>query len=158
MSTPARPRHARKEIRAFADELDKGGWAYEGVDSSGHTLWSHPKAATRYKLPETPRYFDVQRGRRDVARLIGQKPATGKRSGKPKRDRERQDFALGQAQRDATRRRQTTPPQQTITKQRPVPTGPAVRVPRRRLPWEDQPDDYDRGIDQLMRQAPGGRR
>jgi hypothetical protein len=40
----------------------------------------------------------------------------------------------------------------------PEPTPP--RIPRgpKKLPWEDQPDDYDRGIAQMMRQVPGGRK
>jgi hypothetical protein len=50
---------------------------------------------------------------------------------------------------------------------RPLPLGSAIVVKRaepertrqrpKRLPWEDQPDDYDLGIDRLMREAPGGR-
>lgn len=159
--TGARPRHARKEIRAFADELDRGGWVFEGVDASGHTIWSHPRATGRYKLPETPRHFDVQRGRRDVARLLGERVA-GKRNGKPKRPAgPGRDFALEQAQRlAASRERERARDEQADTRQRPVPTGPAVAVRRtpRRLPWEGQPDDYDRGIDRMMREAPGGHR
>ena len=155
--TGARPRHSRKEIRAFADELDRGGWVYETVDSSGHTVWSHPRATGRYKLPETPRHFDVQRARRDVARLLGIK-VPGKRNGKPKRPGgPGRDFALEQAQRDARHRQRDRDTHPTAT--RPVPQGPAVAVPRvvHRLPWEDQPDNYDRGIDRLMREAPGSR-
>lgn len=36
-------------------------------------------------------------------------------------------------------------------------TAPPVRRVTRRLPWEDQPDNYDRGLDRLMRTPPGGR-
>lgn len=98
-----RPRHSRKEIRAFAAELERGGWAFESVDHSGHTIWSHPRSAARYKLPETPRHFDVQRARRDVARLLGQR-VQGKRNGKPKPPVQRRDFALEQATRTAEQR------------------------------------------------------
>lgn len=154
--TGDRPRHSRKEIRAFADELDKGGWRFEDVDADGHTIWSHPKASARYKLPETPRHFNLQRARREIARLLGQK-VPGKRNGKPRQPgAPGRDFALEQAQREARARPpRREPPTATP---RPVPTGPAVAVPRPgRLPWEDQDDHYDRGIDRLMREAPGGR-
>lgn len=155
--TGNRPRHARKEIRAFADELDRGGWAFETVDSSGHTIWWHPRATGRYKLPETPRHFDVQRARREVARLLGGK-VVGKRNGKPKRPAgPARDFALEQAQARAARERQRERDAQP-TATRPVPLEPAVAVPRRtpkRLPWEDQPDSYDRGIARLMSEPPG---
>jgi hypothetical protein len=156
VSTPARPRHARKEIRAFADELDRGGWTFETVDASGHTIWSHPRANGRYKLPETPRHFDVQRARRDVARLIGQK-VPGKRNGKPKPQKgERRDFALERAVKEGQERQRGRAEQTRRADERPVPTGPAVSVRRtpRRLPWEDQPYGYDRGIDRLMRETP----
>lgn len=143
MSTPARPRHSRKEIRNFADELDRGGWTFEDVDASGHTIWSHPRATARFKLPETPKHFDVQRARRDVARLIGEK-VPGKRNGKSKPKRQRQDFVLGKV---AKKQSADT---------RPVPTGPAISIRRtpKRLPWENQPDNYDPAIDRLMREAP----
>jgi hypothetical protein len=198
VSTPARPRHARKEIRNFADELDRGGWIFETVDSSGHTIWSHPRATGRYKLPETPRHFDVQRARRDVARLLGQKVA-GKRNGKGKPKRERQEFVLTQAKKTAPNRAPAMrypvrcrhcshvhdaakvtvvqryadcsvwrcPGCGVLIDDRPhawggservkPPAAPARRV-MRRLPWEDQPDNYDRGLDRLMREVPGGRR
>lgn len=82
MSAPKpRPRHARKEIRAFADWLVSKGWVYETVDSSGHTIWSHPKSPRTYGLPETPRHFDIQRARRDVLRMMGE-PIHGKRQKK----------------------------------------------------------------------------
>lgn len=104
MSTAGRPRHARAEIRAFADELDRGGWTYERDDSSGHSIWSHPAATGRYKLPETPRHFSVQRARRDVARLLGER-VLGKRNGKPKATKApRRDFALQAAQKAAADR------------------------------------------------------
>lgn len=159
--TTDRPRHARKEIRNFADELRRGGWVFETVDSSGHTIWTHPRATSRYKLPETPRHFDVQRARRDVARLLGQK-VPGKRNGKPKAPKsERRDFALQQAVKQGQERERERADQQSRrADERPVPKGPAVSVRRtqRRLPWEGQPDDYDRGIAQLMREVPGGRK
>jgi hypothetical protein len=100
VASPARPRHSRKEIRDFADWLDKGGWVFETVDNDGHTIWSHPRASGHYKLPETPHHFNVQRARQDVARLLGEK-VRGKRhkNGKPKR--QRQDFALAQAKKKA---------------------------------------------------------
>lgn len=104
MSTAGRPRHSRKEIRDFADELDRGGWIYETVDASGHTIWSHPNATGRYKLPETPRHFSVRRARYDVARLLGQS-VPGKRNGKPRQAKsEPRDFALQAAQKAAADR------------------------------------------------------
>lgn len=145
MSGQERPRHSRAEIRAFADELDQGGWIYEGQDASGHTIWSHPRATGQFKLPETPRHFGVQRARRDVARLLGQR-VPGKRNGKPKTSKpERRDFVLESASRQA--------------RQRVVSTAPPTRTARRRLPWEgaDQPDHYDHGLDQMMREVPGSR-
>lgn len=198
MTSPARPRHSRKEIRDFADWLDKGGWLFESVDNDGHTIWSHPRATGHYKLPETPRHFDVQRARQDVARLLGEK-IRGKRhkNGKPKR--QRQDFTLGQAKKAAPTRAPAMaypircrhcahvhdaakvavvqryadcsvwrcPGCNVLIDDRPhawggservAPTKPApVRRTSKRLPWEDQPDDYDRGLDRLMRTAPGGR-
>lgn len=105
MSGPAgQPRHARAEIRAFAKWLRDRGWIYETNDSSGHTIWSHPRATGRYKLPETPKSFNVRRARRDVARLLGEQVA-GKRSGKPKADKApRRDFTLQAAQKAAADR------------------------------------------------------
>lgn len=76
--TGSRPRHSRKEIRAFADWLAKEGWTYTSTDSKGHTIWTHPKASGPYKLPETPKRFSVQGARRDVFRLLGRK-VEGKR-------------------------------------------------------------------------------
>ncbi len=78
MSTAQRPRHARKEIRDFADWLAEQGWVFETTDASGHTIWSHPATGARYKLPETPTHFNVRRARRDVLKLMGQR-AAGKR-------------------------------------------------------------------------------
>lgn len=197
MSTPARPRHSRKEIRHFADELVRGGWVFERLDASGHSIWSHSRSAATYKLPETPRHFDVQRARRDVAKLLGQRPA-GKRSGKAKPRRERQDFVLAQAKKTAPTRAPMSHPVRcrwcdhihdagkvrvlgrhldcstwrcpgcgAMIDDRPPPMGSALKVqaqppapPRRgprRLPWEgDNQDHYDRGIDRLMREVPGG--
>jgi hypothetical protein len=156
------PRFSRAEIRSFAAELDHGGWTYEGTDTNGHTIWRHPKAGAQYKLPETPRHFELQRARRDVARLLGQKPA-GKRKGKPKPRKPPRDFALQQAVKQSQQRTQ-----QTQQPKRPTQTGSAVSVPtvappRRspsRLPWEgaDVDDHYNRGIAQMMRQTPGGRK
>jgi hypothetical protein len=142
MTTPAQPRHARAEIRAFAKWLRDQGWTYQYTDSLGHTIWAHPKASGMYKLPETPAHFGVQRARRDVMRLMGQKPA-GKRKGKSSAAAPRRDFALEQAQREA--------------KARPAPRVAAAAPPpprrvSRRLPWEGQPDGYDRG---LARRATG---
>lgn len=132
MTTPAQPRHARAEIRSFAKELRAGGWTYERNDSKGHTLWSHPKASGLFKLAETPSRFRVQLARRDVLALLGEKPA-GKRRPKPR-------------------------PKPTA---RPAPVAAAKPAPARRvtrrLPWEDQPDDYDRGLARLMSTPPGGR-
>ena len=144
MSTPARPRHARKEIRNFADELDRAGWIFETIDASGHTIWSHPRATGRYKLPETPRHFDVQRARRDVARLLGQKVA-GKRNGKAKPKRARQDFVLTQA-------RKTAPV--ASAKRSPTARGYGVR----RVAFDETATSSFRFFDQLMREVPGGRR
>ncbi len=67
------PRHSRKEIRDFAAWLRKQGWVYESTDAKGHTIWSHPKSSTMYKLSETPRTFNVQRARHEVLRMMGQK-------------------------------------------------------------------------------------
>ena len=78
------PRFARAEIRSFAAELDRGGWIYDGVDTKGHTIWSHPQASGPYKLPSTPSHFSVRRARRDVLRLLGRKPE-GKRKGGPRK-------------------------------------------------------------------------
>lgn len=153
--TGDRPRHSRKEIRSFADELDRGGWVFERVDSSGHTIWSHPKATGLYKLPETPRHWDTQRARRDVARLLGQRPSTGKRSGKAKPARQRQDFVLAQARRSTSVADRPGP---ALSGCEPIVHTPAPRRVVRRLPWEDQPDNYNHDLDQLMREPPGGRR
>ncbi|NYD39947.1 hypothetical protein [Nocardioides panaciterrulae] len=160
MSGAGQPRHARAEIRAFAKWLRTNGWVYESVDSSGHTIWSHPKASGQYKLPETPTHFSVQAARRDVARLLGQR-VPGKRKGKGKPKPERRDFALQQAQRQAAvRERERASSEESRASERPVPSGPAasVRRPARRLPWEDGDEDYDRGIERLMREIPGGRK
>lgn len=151
MTTPAQPRHARAEIRAFAKELRADGWAYERNDAKGHTLWSHPKASGLYKLAETPSHFSVQRARRDVMRLLGQKPA-GKRKGKTSGPTPRRDFALEQAQRGARSR-----PTPAVASPAPAPTAAPARRVARRLPWEDQPDGYDRGLARLMSTPPGGR-
>lgn len=70
---PERPRHARKEIRDFADWMESRGWRFESVDSSGHTIWSHPKVSGTYKLPETPHSFHVRRQRAQVLRAEGVK-------------------------------------------------------------------------------------
>ncbi len=165
MTSPAQPRHARAEIRAFAKELRAGGWTYERNDSSGHTLWSHPKASGLYKLAETPSHFSVQGARRDLMRLLGQKP-TGRRKGKSSTaSAPRRDFALEQLRREADERarveqrakveseRRAESQRQAVAAQ---PTPPRPRVTRR-LPWEGQPDNYDLGLDRLMREVPGGR-
>lgn len=197
----ARPRHSRKEIRDFADELDRGGWAFESVDADGHTIWSHPKASGQFKLPETPRHFNVQRARQDVARLLGQKPH-GKRHKKAKPKRQRQDFVLVQAKAAAPRAAAPVPAVarypvrcrhcghvhdaakvqvvqrysdcsvwhcpgcHVLIDDRPERLGGSPRVRAetltpvrrgpKRLPWEgaQADDDYDRGLDRLMREAP----
>lgn len=151
MSTPAQPRHARAEIRNFAKWMKDQGWVYQRTDNLGHTIWAHPKATGHYKLPETPSHFSVKRARGDVERLLGIKHQ-GKRRGKSKPSAPRRDFALEQAQRAAKDR--PTPSRALPVAAAPAP--PARRVTRR-LPWEDQPDGYDRGLDRLMREVPGGR-
>lgn len=149
------PRFSRAEIRHFAEWLDSEGWTYEGVDANGHTIWSHPQAMARYKLSGTPRHFSVKLARADVYRLLGRK-VDGKRKKKVKPKRQRQDFALQSVRRQTQAR--TAAPSKDGT---PAPV-PAILLPRqhvpKRLPWEDQPDDYDRGIAQMMRQVPGGRK
>ncbi len=107
MSSPAQPRHARAEIRAFAKWLRSEGWVYESQDSSGHTLWSHPKAHGQFKLPETPSHFSVRRARREALALLGQRQE-GKRNGKPRppSTAPRRDFALQQISREAQERGQ----------------------------------------------------
>lgn len=141
-NSATQPRHARAEIRSFAKELKDGGWVYESVDSSGHTIWSHAKASETYTLPSTPSHFDVQRARREVARLIGTTmPGKRKKTRKPKR--QRQDFVLARAKQSA-----------------PAPAlPPAPRRPKL-LPWEgSQADDrFNTALDRLMREVPGGRR
>jgi hypothetical protein len=205
MTTPAQPRHARAEIRAFAKWLRDRGWTYQRTDNLGHTIWAHPKASGHYKLPETPSHFSVKRARGDVERLLGIKHQ-GKRRGKSKASAPRRDFVLEQAQREARERSaQPRPAPATMTyPMRCVPCGhvhdaakvtvvqrytdcsvwrcprcgsliddrprgwggsaervnpapPPARRVSRRLPWEDQPDDYDRGLARLMREIPGGR-
>src|SRR5690606_13981112 len=81
MPSHTRPRHARKEIRDFADWLDDHGWRFEDFDSDGHSLWSYPGVSERFKLPETPKRFHVQTNRARVLRLMGH-DVKGKR--KPK--------------------------------------------------------------------------
>lgn len=56
----------------------------------------------------------------------------------------------------------TSPARPARTEKPPAPrptevAAPPVRRVTRRLPWEDQPDNYDRGLDRLMREVPGGR-
>lgn len=144
------PRFSRAEIRSFANELDRGGWTYEGIDTNGHTIWRHPAAAVQYKLPSTPSHFSVQGARRDVAKLLGQKPA-GKRNGKPKAKPVRRDFATEQALRQAKARPAAAKPTPPAA---PVPAAPVARPTPKRLPWEDQPDNYDRGLARMMREVP----
>lgn len=131
----AGPRHSRKEIRDFAAWLRKQGWTYESTDSKGHTLWSHPKATATYKLSETPRVFNVQRARREVLRLTGQK-VEGKRRPKPSAP--------------------ASPPAPARPRAAAVP-APVRRSAARRLPWEgaDQADGYDYGLARMMREIPG---
>jgi hypothetical protein len=112
--------------------MRREGWTYEGMDASAHTIWSHPKASGTYLLPETPRRFDVQRSRREVQKLMGEQPA-GKR--RPKEMR----AVAAPAPRPAVVTR-SAPPQR--------------RKPAR-LPWEGQPDNYDRGLARLMSTPPG---
>ena len=102
MTSPAQPRHARAEIRAFAKWMKDQGWTYERTDSLGHTIWSHPKATDTYKLPETPSHFNVKRARGDVQRLMGIKHQ-GKHRGKPSVSAPRRDFALEQLRRAGAR-------------------------------------------------------
>lgn len=155
MTTPAQPRHARAEIRAFAKWMKDQGWVYQRTDSLGHTIWAHPKATGHYKLPETPSHFNVKRARGDVERLLGIKHQ-GKHRGKPKVSAPRRDFALEQQMRQS-RERATTPQPTRNTDDDAAPTP--FNPPRvtSRLPWEGQPDGYDRGLERLMRQVPGGR-
>lgn len=164
MTTPAQPRHARAEIRAFAKWMKDSGWVYQRTDSIGHTIWAHPKATAHYKLPETPSHFNVKRARGDAERLLGIKHQ-GKHRGKPKVSAPRRDFALEQQQREAQARardaeRAKADAERRADEQRQVaalrPTPPVRRTPRR-MPWEDQPDDYDRGLARLMSEIPGGR-
>ncbi|WP_029135293.1 hypothetical protein [Nakamurella lactea] len=80
------PRFSHAEIRSFADWLIDQGWTYTGDDADGHALFSYPNGAA-YKLPETPRYFPVQRNRVAVQKLMGHK-VDGKRSAAAARDRQ----------------------------------------------------------------------
>ena len=162
MTTPAQPRHARAEIRAFAKWMKDQGWVYQRTDSIGHTIWAHPKASGHYKLPETPSHFNVKRARGDVERLLGIKHQ-GKHRGKPKVSAPRRDFALEQLRREADERARAeqrakaeaerrAESQRQAVAARPAPPSPRVT---RRLPWEDQPDNYDRGLARLMSTPPG---
>lgn len=163
MTTPAQPRHARAEIRAFAKWLKDQGWTYERTDSIGHTIWSHPKASGTYKLPETPARFNVRRARGEVQRLMGI-AHQGKHRGKPTVSAPRRDFALEQRQREARERTQTEQREKADAERRAetqrqsaaLRATPLRRVTRR-LPWEDQPDNYDRNLARLMSEVPGGR-
>lgn len=97
--------------------------------------------------------------RENAERVRGVGKGNRRKSKKPKTEKPRRDFALEQAMK------------QSKAAQRPTRTGSAVPVPvaravsalaavrrtPKRLPWEDQPDDYDRGIDRLMREKPGRR-
>jgi hypothetical protein len=138
----AGPRHSRKEIRDFAAWMRKQGWTYESTDAKGHTLWSHPKSPSLYKLAETPKHFNVQLSRRDVLRLMGEKVEGKRRPKQPGRGVTPQRVIFDEAQRFAGR------------SARPA---PVKRKTARRLPWEgaDQPDGYDYGLARLMREIPG---
>ncbi len=129
------PRHSRKEIRDFAAWLRKQGWTYESTDAKGHTIWSHPKSTSTYKLSE--KNLNVQRARHEVLRMIGQK-IEGKRRPKPP------PKSVTSEQLGAS----------TAARPRPAPKRPTAR----RLPWEGahQPDNYNRGIAALMREIPRG--
>lgn len=154
------PRFARAEIRSFAEWLDREGWTYEGTDSDGHTIWRHPQAFAQFKLPSTPKHFNVRITRAEVLRLLGRRPE-GKRKGKAKVKPPRQDFAIRQVRQQTAQRRasaRTLPDLPAPWNRSPIfdPGSDAVSARRtpKRLPWEDQPDDYDRGIDRLMRERP----
>jgi hypothetical protein len=106
-SRPARPRHSRKEIRDFADWLVKHGWVFESVDHAQHSIWSHPKSPRNFTLPETPKHFDVQRARREVLKLMGQK-VEGKRN--PKSQAKPPPRPTPPTRKAAPPARRTTPP------------------------------------------------
>ena len=72
MRSTDRPRHARKDVRAFADWLIGQGWTFDGTDSHGHTLWVWPATTYRLTLPETPRGYGWQRRlRAEACRVMG---------------------------------------------------------------------------------------
>ncbi len=133
----AGPRHSRKEIRDFAAWLRKQGWVYESTDSKGHTIWSHPRSATTYKLSETPRTFNVQSARREVQRMMGQK-IEGKRRPKPS--------APSPARPTPRRVSPPSPPLPKVTYQRPL----ISEAQARRI---ERADANRRFIEGLMRAA-----
>lgn len=82
-----RPRHARKEVRQFADWLDDNGWQYDGDDTKGHTIWSWPKTGDIIKLPETPNgHAWVARTRANALAVMGHND--GKRDAAAARERQ----------------------------------------------------------------------
>lgn len=100
MTTVREPRHAHKEIRDLADRLKTAGFAWAGVDTAGHSIYTHPNGQ-RVVLPETPRTFTGARAIVDkaIADATGQ-PLTGKRDPHAARDRQ---VKTRQAQKDAHR-------------------------------------------------------
>ncbi len=148
MTSAARPRHSRKEIRDFADWLVGEGWSFETTDASGHTIWSHPAATHTYKLPETPRRFDVQRARRDVYRLMGRRV-----EGKRRRPKTAVVPSNSDPQIAASRRRHAT----TMARQEAARQDAADRLRRRTLAAAQSGDDdrRRRDIESLMRPGYG---
>jgi hypothetical protein len=96
-----RPRHARKEVRQFADWLDDNGWQYNGDDTKGHTLWRWPPTGDILKLPETPNGHGwVARTRSNALAAMGHN-AGNKRDATAARERQarRRDAERAQAAR-----------------------------------------------------------
>lgn len=104
MSSSTRPRHARKEIREFADWMADRGWRFESHDHAGHTIWAFAKTGATYKLPETPRRFGVAMQRRTVMRLEGAQPEGKRRAARAKQHAEECRRRREQVDRDIAER------------------------------------------------------
>ena len=95
-----RPRIASQEVRKFAEWMESRGWECTGVDAKDHTCWRYPGTGATHKLPGTPKYYDVRRGRADVIRKEGKDP--GIEEGKRRAGRRKAE-AAARRERDAQR-------------------------------------------------------